>query len=163
MLLGFQVQQEGLAEQILDFIYLDLRSLTRFSATSKELRRHCAEELRLRWRRVLHIDLTAEVEVDVPQDVTANVLEVTISRGVADRCNLLGQLLQRCTNLQHIHLQLVPDPGWLLVDRAQSMDDDELLEFLEAAEVSQGDSVALLYAKLWLGCPVVALFPFWGV
>ena len=141
----------GLSEQILDFIYIDSCSLARLQTTAQEVRRHCATKIeQLRWRRVLHIDLTAE-EVDFPfQDITANVLEVKISNGLADRCEELQIILEQCTNLQHIHLQLVPDPGWLIADWVENiLRDDELLAIAEAEKITQNDSVSLLYAKLW--------------
>lgn len=133
---------------ILDFIYLDTRSLARLQNASRHLRNHCnVEELLL--QRVLHIDLTAaEVEVDTAQDLKVSVLEVTISHGLAERASLLDDVFSVCRSLQHIHLRLVPDPAWFIAEWVEGMEDDELLDVVEKQEIAVGDSVGLMFAKL---------------
>ena len=132
---------------ILDFIYLDVASLARLQSTSKEVQRHCRVE-QLLSKRLLHVDLTAPfVELDVSQDIHVTVLEVTVSHGLASRVSLLHDLFPCCKYLQHIHLRLVPDPGWFIAERVEEMDDAELLDVIDSEQIARSDGVDLMFAK----------------
>ncbi|CAE7662812.1 unnamed protein product [Symbiodinium sp. CCMP2456] len=145
----FQQLAEGVRREILDCIYLYEGDLQHLSMTSATIQSQCsASELQhIRERRICHLDLTLPV-VDVSAcPWNADVLEVAISPGLAVRSYVLRNFLPRCTCLRHIHLRLMPDPGWHLVQWAQGTP-EAVTEAERHDRVSGNDSDALVLAKL---------------
>ena len=143
------LSRQGVRREILDCIYLYEGDLQHLSMTSATIQSQCsANELKhIRARRICHLDLTLPV-VDVSAcPWNADVLEVTISPGLAGRSDVLRDFLPRCTCLRHIHLRLMPDPGWHLVQWAQGAP-EAVVEAERHERISGNDSDALVLAKL---------------
>lgn len=151
---------------ILEWIYLDIDSLRRIACASRALRNGCCpggklHDFRLRFGeastgngrhlvRVLELDLTTESIADVGSDVPpcVEVLEVVVSRGTAGGAETLIEVLPRLRCLRHIHLRLVPNPGWLVADFASSEGADVVADCIERKEIKNSDSDAFILARL---------------
>ena len=132
-----------LLQHVLQYMYLDRPSLARLAGTAPHIQR-CYEDLQDFLRQlVYHLDLTLpHVDADVLDlPSRAEVLEISISEGLASQSIVLRQLLPRFSSLRHIHVRLVPDPGWLLAETAADRE--------AALDVMAGsDDDAVILAKL---------------
>ena len=137
---------------IQDYIYLDDRSLTRLQGTSKTVRENC--KLKPASSKILHLNLTTPTvqplsEEDLP---LARILEVSISHGLSFRSSELRCALQQCRSLHHIHLQILPDPCWLVAKHGADMSEEKLWDIVRDQKIAPDDGDGVLLAKFAEHC-----------